>query len=272
MGNLLFYIIVIIVALIAAFTAIRDKSNERRRAKKKPRRLVSAADRAGRVGELNVAAVLDLLDKDKYIVLNDIMLQGVNGNTSQIDHVVVSKFGVFVIETKNYKGWIFGNDQNENWTQVLFDGEKKYFRNPVKQNSGHVRTLSHVLRDMGTMNFISIVVFDGSASLEDVSSSVPVVYLGDLISTISLFSGEERIDQQKMNRIALRIKTLNITDEKRREYHVASIQRRIEESKTAARNHICPRCGGSLRLREGKYGEFYGCSNYPLCNFTMRRD
>ena len=69
--------------------------------------------------------------------------------TSQIDHLVLSEYGIFVIETKRYKGWIFGSEKAENWTQVIFK-EKHQFRNPVKQNWSHVYALKSVLTATGT--------------------------------------------------------------------------------------------------------------------------
>ena len=30
----------------------------------------------------------------------------------------------------------------------------------------------------------------------------------------------------------------------------------------------CPLCGGKLMLRESETGNFYGCSNYPVCHYT----
>ena len=78
----------------------------------------------GKLGEKSVATILSFLPKDEYVVLNDIMLK--NGNsTTQIDHIVVSIYGIFVIETKNYKVWIFGNAHKDYWTQNILGN--KYF-------------------------------------------------------------------------------------------------------------------------------------------------
>ncbi len=78
----------------------------------------------GRLGEKSVAAVLSFLPKDEYIVLNDMMF-GAGIHTTQIDHIVISIHGIFVIETKNYKGWIYGNSNNEYWTQNIY-GNKSF--------------------------------------------------------------------------------------------------------------------------------------------------
>lgn len=86
----------------------------------------------GAVGEYKVSAKLKRLKKKDYIVLNDLLLK--NGNsTSQIDHIVISKSGIFVIETKNYKGWIHGHQNSEYWTQTIYKHKRK-LRNPIKQN------------------------------------------------------------------------------------------------------------------------------------------
>ncbi len=73
----------------------------------------------GSIGEAKVNTRLNFLGKE-YIVLKDILINSSNGYTSQIDELVLSEYGIFVIETKNYKGWIFGNEKTENWTQVIY--------------------------------------------------------------------------------------------------------------------------------------------------------
>lgn len=74
---------------------------------------------------------------DEYVKLNDLLFES-NGHTTQIDHIVVSPYGVFVIETKGYKGWIMGGENTEYWTQVIYDSKHKFY-NPIRQNEGHVR-------------------------------------------------------------------------------------------------------------------------------------
>ena len=78
--------------------------------------IMSSPENIGKVGEKRVARKLDWLSKE-YIILNDIMLPTQYG-TTQIDHIVISPYGIFVIETKNYKGWIFGHENSEEWNKV----------------------------------------------------------------------------------------------------------------------------------------------------------
>lgn len=107
----------------------------------------------GKRGEKSVNETLDLLPKE-YFSLNNIMLATKSG-TTQIDHVVVSKYGLFTIETKNYRGKIYGDDARDKWTQVIVTNvtyAKKLYKtytyvtknelyNPVKQSQGHAYVL-----------------------------------------------------------------------------------------------------------------------------------
>ena len=119
----------------------------------------------GAFGETLLAAVLRRkLDASIYHVLNDIYLPLDDGSTTQIDHVVVSPFGVFVIETKTYKGWIFGNPRDAQWTQVLHR-RKSRFQNPLRQNYLHVQRLMGLTGLMADVVH-SVVAFSGEATFK----------------------------------------------------------------------------------------------------------
>lgn len=95
------------------------------------------------MGEFNVATILSTLSRNDYHIFNNIIVPSKYG-TTQIDHVVVSIYGIFVIETKNYKGLIYGGDNAETWTKNMW-GNKYSFRNPLKQNYGHVSRCRRLL-------------------------------------------------------------------------------------------------------------------------------
>lgn len=97
-----------------------------------------------------------LLDIQVYRALNDVTLPTSDG-TTQIDHVLVSRYGVFVIEAKNMEGWIFGNENSVQWTQNLY-GKKYRFQNPLRQNYRHTRTLAEFL-SLPHEKFHSVVMF-----------------------------------------------------------------------------------------------------------------
>jgi hypothetical protein len=87
----------------------------------------------GAAGERRVNATLSRnLDAQDYILLENLTLPTTQG-TTQIDHIVLSRFGIFVVETKNMSGWIFGGESQARWTQVM-RGHKAQFQNPLHQN------------------------------------------------------------------------------------------------------------------------------------------
>lgn len=99
-----------------------------------------------------------------YHLMNHVTLQMKDG-TTQVDHILVSRFGVFVIETKGYKGWIFADAKQANWTQVLFNYRFK-FQNPIFQNDRHVRAVQNLLDFLPPGAIKSVVVFTGEAKFK----------------------------------------------------------------------------------------------------------
>ncbi len=104
------------------------------------------------------------LDKKTYHVFNNVTLPNFGGGTTEIDHIIVSIYGIFVVETKNYNGWIYGKENEPKWTQVFFS--KKYpFQNPLRQNSKHIKTISELLK-IPENKFHSIIFFIGDCKLK----------------------------------------------------------------------------------------------------------
>ena len=127
------------------------------------------ADTLGNEGESIVSAELAALPEDGYAVLNGVLLR-VGETLSQIDHIVFSRFGVFVIETKNYSGSIYWGHQYREWIQYVGD-EKNLFLNPIRQNGGHIRTLQKIT-GLQSEFFCNVVVFAGSATFKDIPEEV----------------------------------------------------------------------------------------------------
>ena len=154
----------------------------------------------GKLGEKSVAKKLKKLDKNKYKVINDVILKTSRG-TSQIDHLVVSNYGIFVIETKNYQGWIVGSENTDNWQQIIYN-KKNFFRNPIKQNYGHIKAIEENLKLNNKIKYISIIVFMNGCDLK-VNTTTPVLYEHDLLKQIykykkQLLSEEEVKNTYKM--------------------------------------------------------------------------
>ncbi|CAN0572704.1 unnamed protein product [Ectocarpus sp. 12 AP-2014] len=118
----------------------------------------------GKFGEfiVNLSARC-FLDKSRYHLIKNVTLPTEDG-TTQIDHVLVSEFGVFVVETKNMKGWIFGGPHQRFWTQKIYRSNHK-FQNPLHQNYKHVKTLQTLL-GLGDHPMHSVVVFVGDSTFK----------------------------------------------------------------------------------------------------------
>lgn len=172
----------------------------------------------GFMGEFWLKLELKKLPKNKYKLLNDIMIEDEKG-THQIDHIVLSKYGIFVIEMKNYYGLIIGNQYKEKWYQYL--GKNKYtFHNPMYQNYGHVKALSNVLK-LNEELFIPITCFSNQVKLK-VTSNKPVVQVGTINRNILKYT--EEIITCDLNELSLKIENMNILDKIKRKEHVKNIR------------------------------------------------
>ena len=118
----------------------------------------------GRIGEMRVSWSLRSELGEGYEILNDVYMPSMEGETTQIDHIVVSPYGIFVIETKNWTGWIFGDAKSAKWTQSVYR-KKNSFQNPIRQNYKHICELSRNLGiDKGY--FISVIAVTGDCTFK----------------------------------------------------------------------------------------------------------
>lgn len=216
-------------------------------------------------GEKAVATLLATLPQEEYRVVNNVMLKTEAG-TSQIDHIVVSVYGIFVIETKNYKGWIIGSEYADQWTKNMY-GKKYAFRNPIKQNYGHVKGLENFL-GLPFEVFVPIVAFSSGAELK-VNVRSHVIYMANLIQVIQRYK-VVKFKRNELDVIVNKITKANINTKENRKQHVQAIRTNIEIETQKVQASICPKCNGTLVRRNGKYGMFWGCSNYPKCKYTKK--
>ncbi|HIF9335671.1 TPA: NERD domain-containing protein [Photobacterium damselae] len=217
----------------------------------------------GIFGEYLVNRLLSKLPESDYTLIKDVTLPTSDG-TTQVDHIVVSKYGIFVVETKNMKGWIFGSTRQKLWTQKIYRHSSK-FQNPLHQNYKHIKALETLL-GCSADYLHSVIVFIGDSTFK---TEMPpnVTYARGSIRYIQQFNNVVFSDKDyarltdSINQIKL--KRGVITDLKHRN-HV----KEIVASKVSSNQ--CPRCGSEMVLRETKRGEnigkqFWGCSTFPKC-------
>ncbi|MFC1501766.1 NERD domain-containing protein [Elusimicrobiota bacterium] len=227
-------------------------------------------------GERGVVSKLESLQREneEYHPFNNIILKTPDG-TTQIDHILISPYGIFVIETKDYKGWIFGDENQKKWTQSLFgprhfsifgseySSTKHQFMNPIHQNYKHVKAVQNFL-NVDPKAIFNVVVFAGTAEFKtDMPENVRSLY--DLLPYIKsykeiLFNREKVEKLSKIIRDYVELSSVNEDD------HIRNLKNNIE-------NPICPRCGKPMVLRKARKGaragsEFWGCSNFPKCKVT----
>lgn len=195
------------------------------------------------------------------MVINNVMLI-VDSKSSQIDHLVISKYGIFVIETKQYNGLLIGNDYDKKW--IFKSGRRKYYiNNPVHQNYGHVQFLKQSL-NLDENVFVPIVCISSRAKVK--VDSDKVVLITNLIGKITEYKDEILSNYKD---IYNRLLALNITDRKKRIKHIQDTKKIVKQKELDFVNK-CPKCGGDLVERTGQYGKFIGCSNYPRYKFTKK--
>lgn len=221
-------------------------------------------------GEMEVRRRLRRLRRRKYRVANDVMLRSGRGSTeyTQIDHVVVSIYGIFSIETKDYKGEIHGTESGSHWTQQLH-GHTYRFMNPIRQNYAHVKALAAFLREEGYADIpvYSIVTFPEDTVLWVNAEEAQVVGWSALVRTVKELSRERCLTKKEMCALHTMLSKKKSTYRGMRR-HTADIADAKKKQARKIRAAVCPRCGGDLVLRRGKNGRFYGCSRFPKCRFT----
>ena len=173
----------------------------------------------GKRGEYEVAKKLESLGGE-YYVINDVMLD-TSTKTSQIDHIVISPYGIFVIETKNFSGTLCGSAY-DNYISHLCNGKKYMIYNPLKQNLSHVRTLMQVLETDNKELFIPILTVADDC-ICDIEAKTDIVPFSAIRNSI-LQHSRELLTVQEVREIAQRIFNMNIVNEEERLHHIERVR------------------------------------------------
>jgi restriction system protein len=201
------------------------------------------------------------LPRSQYHHFHNIVIPTDRG-TTEVDHLIVSRFGVFVVELKDRSGWIFGSHAEPFWTSVHFK-QRFRFQNPLHQNYGHIKALEALLGvDPSVLR--GIVVFRGSFRFK---TPVPDgVFLHRYRSWVASHQ-DVLLDEHQVEAI------LGVLQERGQQGWIAARRHARAVRDRYASDTTCPKCGGELRLRTQKQGsrpgsQFLGCAHYPKCRFT----
>lgn len=248
----------------------------------------------GKYGEYLIYKYLLPLQGDKKFLFN-CYLPRENGKTTEIDVILLHNSGIYVFESKNYSGWIFGTESQRTWTQTLPNGRnsrKEHFYNPIMQNMGHIKWIKNYIGD--NYPIYSIITFSDRCKLQKIqltSGLHTVINRREVLSTVLSKSGnvgnclnanDIQIIYEKLyplTQVNDAVKLQHVDDILYR-YHTKIPENEAKKEETAidlggtGNNDIdyCPKCGAALVKRVAKKGEragkeFYGCSNFPKCRY-----
>ena len=226
--------------------------------------IIKSAWFKGVLGEWQVNLLIKFfLDKNEYHLIKSVTLPTDDG-TTQIDHIIASKYGIFVVETKNMKGWIFGSAKHTS-----------KFQNPVHQNYKHVKTLEDlILTGCKAKNdcIFSVIIFIGDSTFKTKMPDSVRFARGGIEYIKSkrdiLFSEDEVVDiikQIESDRLERSFKT--------NRQHVEHVKEIVKEKSDT---ESCSRCNSDMVLRKATKGknagnEFWGCSAFPKCRNVIEQ-
>lgn len=188
----------------------------------------------GRYGEYQTYKVLNAFEKEGAKFLFNLYIPKENGQTTEIDVLMICRKGIFVFESKNYSGWIFGSENQKNWYQTLPSGKnrshKEHFYNPIMQNRTYIKNLKTLIGD--DISTFSVIVFSERCTLKSVSvksDDVKVVKrdcLFDLVCNICSNSSEI-LDENKVTELYELLYPYTQVTEEEKEKHVQDIKNNI---------------------------------------------
>lgn len=223
--------------------SLKTKKAEKPKAapRKKPSKPKVESTRIGELGEYKINIQLDQLSKECQH-LNDLLIPNSKSRSgySQIDHLIVTPYGIFVIETKNYNGEIKGGREDRNWSV----GNRFKMYNPLMQNYGHIKAVEQQLANLQNVKYISMISFTMRCrfsidpELRKISSDELIVYDVELtefilrkLARLKVESPSPRFTDDEVRAIKERLDSINITDHAVRAQHVE----RAKASKTSSK-------------------------------------
>jgi hypothetical protein len=224
-----------LLSLFVTPVAPAQKTQSTKKKPTKPTRPKVESTRIGELGEHKINIQLDQLPKDCRH-LHDLLLPNPRSRIgyAQVDHVLVSPLGIFVIETKNYNGEIKGTLSDRYWTV----SRRFKLYNPIMQNAGHIKAIAALLANFPKLRYVSMVSFTMRCrfaidpDLRKIQSDELVVYdveLSEFIQRKQLRMKAEAVlplSEEEITRIYETIRSANIVDPAVREEHIRRIHGR----------------------------------------------
>lgn len=154
-----------------------------------------------------------------------------NGETSEIDVVYITQKGIFVFESKNYSGWIFGDENGQYWTAMLPNRQKNRFYNPIKQNRTHIKWLQKYVGE--NVPLFSIIVFSERCELKKVevgSTDIKVIKRDRTYAAVRDIWDRHEDAVDDVDALYAKLKTLTNVDAAVKAAHIADIERKYPKA------------------------------------------
>jgi hypothetical protein len=182
----------------------------------------------GNYGEFLTFRVLEKLPGNKKLLTNIYLLKE-DGTTTEVDLVMINESGLFVFESKNYSGWIYGDEKSKMWTQTLKNRRKHKFYNPIWQNNGHITAMKNTLKDVDEDLFYSYIIFSQRCELKNVkvtTNNIRVMKRTKLLSTLKTDMKiiGNRLTPEKIESIYNLLNVHTHADEFKKQQHIANLK------------------------------------------------
>lgn len=264
----------------------------------------------GLYGEYLIYAYLRKITGNRQFLFNTYLPKS-NGETTEVDVIMIHGSGIYVFESKNYSGWIFGKESQRQWTMTLPSGKKSQkfrFLNPIMQNETHIKWLKVSLSDYEGIPYHSVIVFSERCTLKkiELTDNKAVVIKRDsvkrCVEKISTQTGEV-LSAQQVQEIYIKLYPCTQVSDEFKQKHIDDIKKdkpspeveafvaplpsndeakpqvvEIADVEDAdASKRYCPKCGKEMVLRTAKSGvnvgkQFWGCSGFPGCRNVINLD
>ncbi|MFZ3577231.1 nuclease-related domain-containing protein [Virgibacillus sp. DJP39] len=182
----------------------------------------------GNYGEFLTFSYLEKL-KGHHRLLTNLYIPKKDGSTTEIDLIMLSQTGIYVFESKNYSGWIFGDEKNKNWVQTLPNKQKNRFFNPIWQNKGHISALQYTLEMNNDELYKSYIIFSERCTLKKMkvtSQNVKVMKRNALIKTIKkdIMGSINMMEIEEVEQLYLKLLRYTKAEEAVKKAHIESIR------------------------------------------------
>ena len=250
-------------------------------------------------GERNLERLLGRCYQQGYTgyFLHNVYVPMADGTTTEVDAVYITAKGIFVFESKDYSGWIFGSDTQKQWMQTFPNGSKNPFPNPIWQNDVHIQCLGGFLK--WKIPFFSFVVFSDNCEIKKMSvvkSQAKVIQQFQLPEAVAnTFNAlPDVFSDEQMQTIWQALYPLTQKTAAEKDAHVANVQNRHNANENtraaqpiyvasapvpaqAEQTPVCPLCGKALQERVAQNGDHAGqtyevCADYPNCTYAKIKE